>query len=403
MTQPEDTRFAWLADARLQRILGVLNQEGEARLVGGCVRDALLGADPLTSDAIDIDIATDRTPDEMKAVFAKARMRAVSTGEEHGTLTVIEDGLVAECTTLRADEETDGRHARVRFTRDWDADWCRRDFTINALYLGADGKLFDPAGGLADLEARRVRFIGDPEARITEDALRILRFFRFSARFAERMDEKALAAIAKKTELLGILSKERIWSEFSRLLNAKNAVDALAAADGLGVVRAIVPEPARLDVFSRLPKDVPRSGSLGLAALWPDLGKADLKRAFKPAAETIKGYEEIIGARNAFQNGMAAHELLYRFGWSYALAALRLAAAEGAVIDPAYKATVMRGEVPKLPVSGRDFVARGIAPGPEVGEATRRFERLWLDEGTPTDEDSIGRLTEATLRGETPR
>ena len=299
-----EPRFDWLSEPRLGKVLGVLNDGGEARFVGGCVRDALLGMSPLESDAIDIDIATDRTPDEMKALFDTAGIRWIATGEAHGTLTAIEDGLVTECTTLRADVETDGRHAEVRFTRNWDEDWRRRDFTINALYADHNGTLIDPVGGQKDLAAGLVRFIGDPAERIKEDALRILRFFRFSARFAATFDAVAMEAIRAHTDLLYILSKERIWSELGRTFHARRAPDALKAADAAGVLAHLLPGAPRLDVFAHLHTGQELSAALNVAAIWPGLSADVLKRHLKPSNQFLDDYAAIEDAGRAVSRGM---------------------------------------------------------------------------------------------------
>jgi tRNA nucleotidyltransferase/poly(A) polymerase len=384
--QSTENAFRWTKEPRLARITAALRAGGTARFVGGCVRDSLLGQDPLTSDAIDIDIACDRSPDEMKALFDAAGIRWVATGEEHGTLTAIEDGMVAECTSLRADEVTDGRHAEVRFTLDWDEDWRRRDFTINALYLDAEGELWDPAGGLPDLEAGRVRFIGDPGERIREDALRILRFFRFSARFSETFDQDGLEAIARHTQLLGILSKERIWSELSRTFAARRSPAAFEAAEAAGALGMLMPPPCDLESFGAVhARSSEMTPALGAASLWPRRRRDELRSAFKPSAAFLDEYEVITAARKAARKGCPAAELLYRFGREGAAGGLRLAVADGKV-DPAELDEVRRQNIPVLPFGGKDLIALGHAPGPELGRTLKRFEALWIEAGLPRDE-----------------
>lgn len=392
--------FSWLAEPRLGRIVGALTAEGEARFVGGCVRDSLLGEEPLENDAIDIDIATDRTPDEMKALFDRAGIRWVATGEEYGTITAIEDGLVAECTTLRADEETDGRHAQVRFTRNWDEDWRRRDFTINALYADPDGKIWDPAGGMDDLKARKVRFIGDAAERIHEDALRILRFFRFSARFADAFDTEGLKAIAAHTDLLDILSRERVWAELKRTFRAPKAPESFAQAVRVGALQHVLPGDPRLDVFGRLHQAGEVSPALSLAALWPGLDRATLRQHLKPSNDVLDLYEAIEAARDAVVASMSAHELLYRFGKDAAEQAVALALAEGAGVDPELTRRVREDEPPRLPITGKHVIARGVAPGPKVSAAMKRFEKLWLKAGAPTDDQRTESLLDEALGSE---
>jgi tRNA nucleotidyltransferase/poly(A) polymerase len=394
-----DEAFGWAREPRLLRITAALQAGGEARFVGGCVRDSLLGLDPLTSDAIDIDVACDRTPEEMKALFGRAGIRWIATGEDHGTLTAVEDGMVAECTTLRADEETDGRHAEVRFTRNWDEDWRRRDFTINALYLSPDGTLHDPAGGLPDLQCGRVRFIGDAGTRIEEDALRILRFFRFSARFAHAFDQEGLKAIAERKKLLAILSKERIWSELSRTYAAPRAPEAFRAAEDAGVLGELLPGPADLSLFAGVHgQDGLMTSALGTAALWPGRERALLKQAFKPPAVFLDLYEEIGAARAAAEEGQGARELLYRFGREASEGGVRLAMVLGAAAETRLQA--VRGEeIPVLPYGGKDLLALGLKPGPELGRVLKAFEAAWIEAGFPDEEAAREKL----LRQVTPQ
>lgn len=195
--------FSWTEASPVRAVMGALNAAGEARFVGGCVRDSLLGRPPAplaregVAGTTDIDVATVLTPNETVAALRAAGMAAHPTGVEHGTVTAVADGLPIEVTTLRADVATDGRHAEVAFTTDWDQDWRRRDFRINAMYRAVDGTIYDPACGQEDLATSRVRFIGDPDRRIAEDYLRILRFFRFSARYADAPDQDGLDACAR--------------------------------------------------------------------------------------------------------------------------------------------------------------------------------------------------------------
>lgn len=232
---------AWLSDARAQRVLAVLEEGGfAAYFVGGCVRNALLGA-----PVADIDIATNARPERVMALAEGARLRVMATGIDHGTVTVICDGLACEVTTWRRDMETDGRRAVVSFTNDVLEDARRRDFTINALYCDRQGKVLDPLGqGLADLKARRVRFIEDAETRIREDYLRILRFFRFHAWYGDDltgMDAEALAAISSLTAGLETLSRERVGHEMLTLLAAPNPGPALAGMATTGVLSHVLP------------------------------------------------------------------------------------------------------------------------------------------------------------------
>ncbi|MEO1658484.1 MAG: CCA tRNA nucleotidyltransferase [Pseudomonadota bacterium] len=387
----------------MQAVFSALHREGEARLVGGCVRDSLLGLAPLDHDAIDIDIATTLNPDEMGTAFSRAGIKWVGTGVAHGTLTAIVDDLVCECTSLRSDIETDGRHAEVAFTRDWDLDWRRRDFTINALYADCNGVLWDPSGGLADLDARRVRFIGDPVERIREDVLRILRFFRFSARFGDTFDNGALEAIKQTAALLDGLSKERIWSEFSRTLAAKAAPVAMRAADEVGALKRIVGSNADLDAFEKVHQPADLSPALGIAALWPGLSGDDLRQAFKPSTDFLKAHRAVEAAAESIAQGASSPRLLYTFGREASLDAIRLAEARGVAIDPALATSVDTDDIPVLPLAGRDLVAGGIPPGEQVGLILRRFEDAWLDAGAPQTDEEVKDLLTAVLSGQAPR
>src|SRR3954447_651424 len=234
----------WMREPATRHLLDALRRAGiEARFVGGCVRDALLGR-----PSADIDLATPALPGDIIAALEKAAIKAVPTGIEHGTITAVLPQRHFEITTLRRDVETYGRHARVAFDADWSEDAARRDFTINALYLDPDGTVYDPVGGLEDLKAHRVRFVGEPAKRIAEDVLRVLRYYRFEARFGGGTGDKAArAACRAAAPLLPKLSAERVASELLRLLAVPNPVPALRMMAEDGVLAAILPEAQRLD------------------------------------------------------------------------------------------------------------------------------------------------------------
>jgi poly(A) polymerase len=240
-------RAEWLGDKHLQRLLAALADGGEeARVAGGAVRNALIG-----QPVADVDIATTCLPDETIRRAEAAGFKVVPTGIEHGTITIVAGGKPFEVTTLRADVETDGRRAKVSFGRDWKADAQRRDFTINALYAEADGTIVDLVGGIADIEARRLRFIGDPEARIREDYLRILRFFRFFAWYGDgRPDAEGLKACARLKGGLSQLSAERVWSELKKLLSAPDPSRALLWMRQAGVLTSVLPESEKWGIDS---------------------------------------------------------------------------------------------------------------------------------------------------------
>jgi poly(A) polymerase len=238
---------SWMAQAQTQAVIQALMAGGQpARFVGGCVRDALLGL-PVK----DIDIATPEPPERVTELIEQADLRAIPTGIDHGTITAICDGIPFEITTLRRDVETFGRHARVSYTTDWQEDAARRDLTLNALYCDPDGTVFDPVGGLADLKAGRIRFVGDARARIEEDVLRLLRFFRFYAYYGVgTADPEAIAACREMAPQIETLSVERVWKEMSRLLLAPDPAAAFDLMMTNGVLSHLLPEVVDSD---RLP------------------------------------------------------------------------------------------------------------------------------------------------------
>ena len=260
---------AWLQQAETKRVFAALAGPGiETRAVGGAVRNTLLGL-----PVAEVDLATTALPETVIALARGADLKAVPTGIEHGTVTVVANGVPFEVTTLRRDVETFGRHATVAFTEDWQEDARRRDFTLNALYAGSDGELFDPLGGYADLAAGRVRFIGDAEARIKEDYLRILRFFRFNAYYGKGpLDAAGLAACVQLRAGLDQLSAERVAGELRKLLVAPQAVRAVEALFDYGLLTQLLGGVPRLLRFARLVAaeealGLPPDAALRLAAL----------------------------------------------------------------------------------------------------------------------------------------
>src|SRR5665213_1315156 len=236
------TSLPWMSEAATRAVMAALG-DGNARFVGGCVRDALLGR-----PVLDIDIATKLPPDEVTRRLEAAGIRAVPTGLAHGTVTAVLKPRHFEITTLRRDVETFGRHARVAFTDDWAEDAGRRDFTMNALYLGADGAVFDPIGGLADLRTGYVRFVGDAGRRIDEDVLRLLRFYRFYAHYGKgEADEAARDAARERAPLLPSLSAERVAAEMLKLLAAPDPLPVLALMREDGVLAQMLPEATAFD------------------------------------------------------------------------------------------------------------------------------------------------------------
>lgn len=389
-------RFDWTRAPAIAKIVGALLRAnpGSARFVGGCVRDSLLGASPK-----DVDIATTLRPAEVVAALDAAGLRSAPTGVEHGTITAIADHVGVEVTTLRADVSTDGRRATVAFTQDWSADAGRRDFTINALYLTPDFKLFDPVGGLADLRAGRVRFIGDADRRLDEDYLRLLRFFRFSARFAAVFDKDGLDACRRKKDGLRILSAERIGDEFTKILELPSPQAALSAMAAIGVLFEIWPHEASLEILARLKAIAPAAPApLGLAALWGAKGEGvDARLRLSNAQgqrrrDALRWAEEI----DPSMDDRRARAALYRAGREAYLNACLLASARAAAVsdapdgeDPRFIALRQlpeRWTAPPSPFSGRVAIERGLPEGPAIKAAIAAAEARWIDEDFPDQE-----------------
>ncbi|MEO7689554.1 MAG: CCA tRNA nucleotidyltransferase [Sphingomonas sp.] len=370
---------------------------GEVRFVGGAVRDTLLGVGAAAEpDIADVDLATVHSPERVMALLKENGIKAVPTGLAHGTVTaVLPDGSPVEVTTLRCDVATDGRHATVAFTDNWREDAARRDFTINALYADpATGEIFDYFGGLDDLEARRVRFIGDPLKRIAEDHLRILRFFRFHARFGDTVDVDGLEACTARANDLMALSRERIAMELLKLLVAVHAVDVAALMIEHGIFVPVLPE---ITLVERLARLAGREASTGispdpirrLAALLPadpdiaedvgarlKLSKADRKR--------------LVSAARPIGNE-PAKVIAYRLGTALAIDRLLLSERpeEEAV-------SIISWSAPALPITGGALVDRGLRKGPEVATTLRTIEEQWIAESFP-DEERVKAIADAAV------
>jgi len=390
---------AWFTDPALVRVLALLDNEGgEARVAGGAVRNSLMGL-----PVADVDIATTLRPEAVVERAKAAGIKAVPTGIAHGTVTLVLEGKPFEVTTLRRDISTDGRHAEVAFGTDWLADAERRDLTINALYADKDGTVIDLVNGLPDIQSRTVRFIGDPAARIAEDHLRILRFFRFFALYGSgRPDAEGLKACARAKETLGKLSAERVWSETKKLLAAPDPGRALLWMRQAGVLAAILPETEKwgIDAIPGLIEAEKAFGwkpdpMLRLAAIVPPDG-ARLKllcerlRLSKTEAAVLDHWAsapEIAPklAETAFDR------LLYRHGPQGLCLRLKLALASArtrGLADPdalAFTGLCQRllaragkWQKPAFPLNGGDMLAAGIPAGPKVGSALATIEEEWV-------------------------
>jgi poly(A) polymerase len=387
----------WMTAPATRAVVAALEADGApARFVGGCVRDTLMGR-PVR----DIDIATPESPERVTALLARAGIRAVPTGIAHGTVTAVKGGKPFEVTTLRRDVETFGRHARVAFTDDWTEDAARRDFTINALFLDVAGRVFDPVDGLADIEARRVRFVGDARTRIEEDVLRLLRFFRFFAHFDRPPpDAEALVACKEMAPKLPSLSGERVRAELLKLLEALAPAATLALMAEEGILTHVLAEARdfpRLAALVRIERDVLarpadpllRLGGVldgGAAAVAARLRLSNKERDRLIGMEQTDMAEAEEAPSRAFDD-RALHRAIYVQGAECFADRLLLAwageAARGDTDDSAWAALLARAEAwppPPLPIKGEDAVKMGVAPGPEVGRLVKAVEAWWIEE-----------------------
>ena len=381
---------AWAASAAGSALLGALDAEnGVTRLVGGAVRDALLGL-----AGADIDLATQLAPAEVMARVTAAGLKAVPTGLAHGTVTVVGEGLVAEVTTLRRDVATDGRHAEVVFTDDWQADASRRDFTINALYAALPGgEISAFFGGEADLLARRVRFIGDPLQRIAEDHLRILRFFRFSARFAAVVDAEGLAACAARANDLMALSRERIAGELRGILRVADPVPVVSLMIEHGIWAPVLPE-LHAERVSVLARTVAAEAAAGVAPGWQRRLTALLpvdSAGFVGSRLRLSNADRVRIVAAAAGNVKPLGEYMWRDGGETVADRLLIAG------DAAGAAAALAWQRPKMPASGRDIIARGVAPGPQVAARLADFERAWVAAGFPAEPGVVAELLNAAV------
>ncbi|HEX9954239.1 MAG TPA: CCA tRNA nucleotidyltransferase [Allosphingosinicella sp.] len=387
----------WHERPGLAALLTALGAEqGDTRYVGGCVRDTLLRL-PVN----DVDLATRLTPEEVIGRLRKAAIKAVPTGLAHGTVTAIAEGKPVEVTTLRRDVSTDGRHATVAYTDDWAEDAARRDFTINA--LSADPlslQVHDYFGGWDDVERRHVRFIGDPLTRIAEDHLRILRFFRFYARFGEGSpDAEALDACAARANDLMALSRERIADELTKLLALPDPAPTLRLMVERGILKPVLPE-IDCEGAERLASLVRRENEAGvagdpvrrLAALLPaDPDAMDaLGKRLRLPNKVVKRLVSAAGRRAGDKED--APVLAYRLGRDEAIDRLLLGNA-----DPSAAASLRGWERPRLTVGGGKLIALGLPAGPIVAETLQEVQRLWAAAGFPADEAEQMRLAEAAV------
>ncbi len=396
----------WLHAAPLRDLLAALDGDGEeARVVGGAVRNALLG-----EPHGDIDIATTAVPDEVMRRVQAAGFKPVPTGIEHGTITAVAAGRPFEITTLREDVETFGRHAKVAFGRSWRRDAERRDFTMNALSAARDGTIYDYVGGLADIAGRRVRFIGDAGTRIAEDYLRILRFFRFHAAYGEGPpDPDGVAACIAGRGGLEQLSRERVRMELIKLVLARSAVPALTVMTEAGLLDLViggVPLLASIANMVKLeaalslaPDPVRRLGALVVSVV------EDAQRLRERLRLANVEYERLASMGDrwwqvSWCGEQAGRALLYRLGPVHFVDRVLLAwsrSPEGAADENWRRLATLasRWRTPAFPIKATAFIARGVPKGPRLGAALAAAEEAWIAADFPSDPAVLGEIADA--------
>lgn len=403
-TKPARLEADWLDRASARAVIEALEavRPGSARFVGGCVRNSLM-----KRAVDDVDIATQLPPETVLDTLKRSGLRAIPTGLEHGTITAVSDGELFEITTLRRDVETDGRRAVVAFTEDWAEDAARRDFRMNALYAEPDGTLHDPTGGgLNDAETRRVIFIGDPDQRLREDYLRILRFFRFNAWYGAGMDADGLAACERQRSGLEKIASERIWKEFRKLLSAPDPTEVLQAMEQSGVLGGVVPNAAaaHFRAFQKI-ANTPWDPVRRLLALLPRdevtaARAASALRLSNAERERLTAWakNEIVlsPAMTPAKARAAAYRLEHRTFFDRIYTAM---AADGRQAWQAVHDAVDGWGRPSFPLMGRDLAALGLE-GPAIGKALRELEAWWIEEDfQPSRADLLTRISEARRGG----
>ena len=399
----------WFNSAAVQTVMTLLNDAGEARVVGGAVRNTLMGL-PVG----DIDIATTLLPEAVAELALAAGIKCVPTGIAHGTVTLVVDGEPLEVTTLRVDVATDGRRAEVAFSTDWETDAQRRDLTMNGLYADASGHVIDLVGGVADISSGTVRFIGDAATRIEEDYLRILRFFRFFAWYGKgRPDADGLRACARLKSGLAQLSSERVWSELKRLLAAPDPCRSLLWMRQSGVLDVVLPESEKWGIDAIFPLvrsetdlEWPADALLRLMAIVPPDGQrmaalAERLRFSNAEAKRLRAWADTVSPPDDLAD-TALRRLLYRSGPGPVVDRLRLRLAQlrgkAETEDDALIAagsvsrllTVAEGwQRPKFPLTGGDLKKSGLDAGPEMGRELSRLEDLWIDSDFMLSRDDL--------------
>jgi poly(A) polymerase len=398
MTLPSLAGAEWLRAPAVAAIFALLDRDGEeARIAGGAVRNALMGV-PVT----EVDFATTATPDVVEKRAAAAGVRSVPTGRDHGTVTLVSHGRAFEVTTLREDIETDGRRAVVRFGRSWEHDARRRDFTINALFVSADGTVHDPVGGYPDIVARHVRFIGDADRRILEDRLRILRFFRFHAQLERgALDRAGLGACIRARNGVRELSAERIGQEMRKLVVAPAAPATLEIMQDAGILPVVLAGVGYLARFRKLaeaeaavgvePVFARRLVALG-CRIEEDVERLALRmRLSNPERSRMSAALAAAAAVRLDLNERETRAAIYRFGSEAFRDGLLLAAARSGPDSRVQRLHEFpdRWTAPVFPIRGSHVTALGITPGPAVGALLNALEAWWIEQDFQPDSEAL--------------
>ncbi len=383
------------------RLFGALQgsvpqSEPQALLVGGCVRNILMG-----KEVEDIDIATPLLPDEVTEILTAADIKVIPTGLQHGTVTAIADGEKFEITTLRHDKETDGRRAVVSFTDSWVEDAKRRDFTINTLLMNLSGHVFDPLGtGIADIDRKHVCFVGNAEQRIEEDYLRILRFFRFSAIYGNAFDEEGLAACAKMAHGIDNLSKERITQEFFKIISSDDPVSTLNIMFDNNVLSDLKSDDydaGFMLAFCGFQKRYHFASAASRHFVFAGMNLENIKRMEKYILYPkvfIKDMQCINGALNlrGLDCDAAVRECVYRFGRVGAAQTLLIELTQDRVMNhyaPTALEIIQNWDIPMFPLSGNDLMDAGVEKGPELGKTLDALENYWIESDFKLNSDDL--------------
>lgn len=375
----------WLKGKEFRKVMNALGADDDfARVVGGAVRDALLNIFWDKKRNIgDIDIASKLTPEENMERLTIAGIKVVPTGVKHGTVMAVIGKKCFEITTLRKDLETDGRHAEVEFTDDWVEDAKRRDFTINALYLDMHGNVYDPLGGLPDLKAARVRFIGEAKERIKEDGLRILRLFRFSSELSlSGIDEDGLLASIELKAMIPNLSGERIWQELSKIITSKRAMQVVPVLNAIGLLHEILPFAVAQDAFlkyAKLEKKFSLKDPVGrLSLLLPGDEKSIIEasshlRLSNRERDSLLAFSKEYPKHNL--TNMTLRRVIYQYGKEVVIHNLL----KSGDLDAKTLYYINDYQIPKMPYSGKDLIAEGWEAGRGMGAELKRREQVWID------------------------